>query len=383
MTPSSNGTNAMGTDGRMPVEALLGELANPKWSMVLESVMQAERWLVEAGPGASGSIRVVEALVECSKHAKWEVRRAVAQVAGQVQHSAFESALARLATDDNSRVRQAADQAAGRRRDWKNSSLLGRQHEENINSKLEDVEARFGLRARDAVRRASEEIANTYARELYHEVIKVLTPLSMSADRLGERVSDHAVTRADLLDDVARIQRRTQRIRTIVDAMRAFTAPQSPCYAHETLKDIVDEAAALVRDSNRMNGISIGIDVRIPPPLAVEVDRGRLVQAFTNVLCNATEAYDGLLGRRAPVIVEGIEEGTRAILTIQDAGCGMTEEAVKDAATLFTTNKRNGTGFGLPLAIKIVESEHGGQLLMTSERGVGTRVEVRLPRLRG
>ena len=372
----------MGTDEPTPIEALLGDLASPKWSVVLGGVTQAEKWLLDAGPGASGSMRVVEALVELSKHAKWEVRRAVAQVAGQVQHSAFESALARLATDDNSRVRQAADQAAGRRRDWKNSSLLGRQHEEHINSTLEDIEARFGPRARDAVRRASEEIANTYARELYHEVIKVLTPLSMSADRLGERISDDSVSRADLLKDVTRIQSRAQRIRTVVDAMRAYTAPQSPSYAHESLKDIVDEAAALVRDNNRMRGIGVDIDVRIPPTVAVEVDRGRLVQAFTNLLYNATEAYDGLQGR-APVVVQAIEEGTRATITFQDAGCGMSEEAVKDAATLFSTNKRHGTGFGLPLAIKIVESEHGGQLQMTSEQGIGTRVEVRLPRLRG
>jgi C4-dicarboxylate-specific signal transduction histidine kinase len=164
--------------------------------------------------------------------------------------------------------------------------------------------------------------------------------------------------------------------------MRAYTAPQSPTYAHESLKDIVDEAAALVGDNNRIRGIGVDIDVRVPPTVAVEVDRGRIVQAFTNLLYNATEAYDGLQGR-PPVVVEAIEEGTRATITFQDAGCGMSEGAVKDAATLFSTNKRHGTGFGLPLAIKIVESEHGGQLLMTSEQGTGTRVEVRLPKLRG
>src|SRR5690606_1469457 len=136
------------------------------------------------------------------------------------------------------------------------------------------------------------------------------------------------------LKDVARIQSRAVRIRTVVDAMRAYAAPQSPRYAHESLKDIVDEAAALVRDNNRSRGIGVDIELRIPPTVAVEVDRGRLVQAFTNLLYNATEAYDGLQGR-APVVVEAIEEGTRATLTFQDAGCGMSDEAVKDAATLF------------------------------------------------
>ena len=47
----------------------------------------------------------------------------------------------------------------------------------------------------------------------------------------------------------------------------------------------------------------------------------------------------------------------------------MSEEAQRDALTLFATSKPNGTGFGLPLAVKIVESEHGGRLTLESNEG--------------
>jgi len=372
----------MDTDGpEGPNKTLLNELARPEWSLVLRAVGRAEKWLLDAGPGAPGSEEAVAALVGLSRHPKWEVRRAIAQTAGQVQHPAFESTVARLAIDDNSRVKQAADQAAGRRRDWRNTSLLGRQHEDRINSRLDDIEARFGPRSRDAVRRASEEIANIYARELYHEVVKLLTPLVMSADRLGARVSDESVPRAELLHDVAKVRERVGRIGTTLGAMRSYTAVPAIKYAHEPLKDVVDEAASLVRDSDRSKGVHVGIDVRVPPSLTVEADRGRLVQAFTNLLHNASEAYSGLEGR-GPVVVTAVEEGTRVTLVFQDEGCGMSEEAQKDALLLFSTSKRHGTGFGLPLAIKILEAEHLGQLVLTSEMGVGTRVEIRLPRFR-
>lgn len=364
------------------IQPLLVDLARPEWRLVLRAVSHAEKWLLDAGPGAHGSDEVVDALVGLSRHAKWEVRRAIAQAAGQVQHSAFESALARLAIDDNSRVKQAADHAAGRRRDWKNASALGKQHEDRINSTLDDIEARLGRRARDAVRRASEEIANTYARELYHEVVKLLTPLALSVERLGKRIADESVPRTELQQDAMTIGERVDRLRTIQAAMRAFTAMPKLEFAPESLKEIADEAASLVRDTNQRRGVCVGIDVRVPETLTAEVDRGRLVQAFTNLLHNATEAYEGLEGR-APVVVEGLEEGTRATLTFTDAGCGMSEGVLNDAPTLFATSKAQGTGFGLPLAIKIVESEHSGQLKMTSEHRVGTRVEVRLPRQRG
>ncbi len=338
----------MGTDEPQGlIEALLDDLARPEWSMVLRAVSQAEKWLLATGPGAPWADEVVDAMVGLSRHPKWEVRRAIAQTAGQVQHAAFESAVARLATDDNSRVKQAADLAAGRRRDWKNTSLLGRQHKDRIHSRLDDIEARFGPRARDAVRGASEEIANTYARELYHEIVKLLTPLTMSADRLGERISDKSIPRKDLLEDVAKVQERVARIGTTLNAMRSYTAVPALTYKHESLKDVVEEAAALVRDSDRSTGVHVAIEVRVPPSLIVEVDRGRLVQAFTNLLHNATEAYDGL-EERDPVVVEAVDEGARATVVFQDAGCGMSEQGQKDAAVLFSTSKRHGTGFGLP-----------------------------------
>lgn len=373
----------MGTDDPQGgVPALLAGLARPEWSHALRAVSQAEGWLLDNGPGAPGSDEVVEALVGLSRHPKWEVRRAIAQTAGQVQHAAFESAVTRLALDDNSRVKQAAEQAAGRRRDWKNASLLGKQHEDKINATLDDIEVRFGRRGRDAVRRASEEIANTYARELYHETVKLLTPLAMSVERLSKQIADETVPRAALQTDAATILRRVGRLRAVQEAMRAFSALPKLEFAGESLKEVVAEAASLVRDANHRRGVHVGIDVRVPETLTSEVDRARLVQALTNLLHNATEAYDGLKDR-APVVVEGLEEGARATLTFTDAGCGMSAEALRDAGTLFATNKPDGTGFGLPLAIKIIEFEHGGQLKMTSERGVGTRVEVRLPLQQG
>lgn len=373
----------MGIDAPVSsIQAVLVDLRGSEWSRVLQAVSRAGKWLLDAGPGAPGSDELVDALVGLSRHPKWEVRRAIAQTAGRVQHPAFESAIARLALDDNSRVKQAADQAVGRRRDWRNASALGKQHEDRINSLLDDIEARFGRRGRDAVRRAGEEIANTYARELYHEVVKLLTPLALSAERLGKRIADKAVPRTELQQDAMTIQERVDRLRTTQAAMRAFTAMPRLEFARESLKEIADEAASLVRDANQRRGVHVELDVRVPPSLTAEVDRGRLVQAITNLLHNATDAYEGLTGR-APVIVEGVEEGARATITVTDAGCGMSDEDLRDAPTLFATSKPQGTGFGLPLAIKIIESEHSGQLKMTSEPGKGTRVEMRILRQRG
>lgn len=112
-----------------------------------------------------------------------------ANVAAQVQHPAFEAVLARLVADDNGRVRQAAENAALRRRDSRHQSTLGKQHVERLNTTLDDIEARFGPRGRDAVRRAADQVANTFARELYHEG----DPSGISTCRFGRSAPGAAV----------------------------------------------------------------------------------------------------------------------------------------------------------------------------------------------
>lgn len=353
---------------------MLAALDARDWAQVLAAVTAAAAWLRSATPGDLRTPSVIARLVALAGHGKWEVRRAVAHVAAQTLHGDFEPVLVKLATDDNSRVRQAADAAALRRRDWANASALGRQHEDHINATLDDIEVRFGPRGRAAVKRASEQISNTFARELYHEVIKLLSPLAASADRLRTRLADDRATRADLMDEATRIERRAAHLRAVLDGMRSYTAQPKLAFAMENVKGLIEDTVALVRDNQRVPEIEVHVDAAI----TAEVSRSRLIQALMNLLVNAVESYAGL-ETVTPIVVRGGQEDARIVISIEDAGCGMNEEVLSDAPVLFATSKPNGTGFGLPLAIKIIESEHDGRLTLASTKGRGTVAKVMIP----
>ena len=179
----------MATDEAVAHQELLTALDADDWSVVLQAVSVADNSIRGAIVGDPRGDEIVSRLVGLASHAKWEVRREVANAAAHVPHSAFETVLAKLVLDQNTRVRQAAEHAALRRRDSRHASTLGKQHEDRINSTLDDIEARFGSKGRDAVKRAAEQIANTFARELYHEVIRLLSPLAASAERLRAHLS--------------------------------------------------------------------------------------------------------------------------------------------------------------------------------------------------
>jgi two-component system, NtrC family, sensor kinase len=142
---------------------------------------------------------------------------------------------------------------------------------------------------------------------------------------------------------------------------------------------MVEEALSLVRDRMRDKGGPLAVEVAVERDVRVEAHRHRLLQAFTNVIQNAFEAYDGLAIPGKLQIGSRPDGERRVVVTFADDGCGMSEEALRDAFQLYASKKPEGTGFGLPLAKKIIEAEHGGSVHLASQKGKGTTVTVVLP----
>lgn len=61
-----------------------------------------------------------------------------------------------------------------------------------------------------------------------------------------------------------------------------------------------------------------------------------------------------------------------------DQGCGIPEDRIPRLGEPFYTTKEKGTGLGLMVTFKIIES-HGGKMKIFSEVGKGTTVEIYMP----
>jgi nitrogen fixation/metabolism regulation signal transduction histidine kinase len=374
--PSSSEKTAMDTE-RDEIGGIVAALSVTPWRSVLSGVEAAVAWLLKAPPGHRQVGPLVDALSTLADHDKWEVRRALAKAAGDIGHPSFEPALRRLCLDDNARVSEAARQAVQRRRDWQAASAYGRDHQATINAALDDIEVRLGARARDAARRTGEQIAGIFARELYHEMVKVIGPVAASAERLADAVETSGTPQSVIEAESAAIRRRVAHLSAVLESMRAYAVQPKLAFERENISDLLREAVASLRDAGR-DGALLPREIPIRSDHIAEVCRPRLLQALTNLLVNAVEAYDGLEGR-GPIEVRVEVIDGRAEISLQDFGCGMSDENAATAHVLFATNKPTGTGFGLSLAKKIIESEHAGRLTLTSEKGAGTCVHVALP----
>jgi signal transduction histidine kinase len=67
-----------------------------------------------------------------------------------------------------------------------------------------------------------------------------------------------------------------------------------------------------------------------------------------------------------------------AVIRVEDQGVGIAPEELDGIFQPFRGGFERGTGLGLAIVHRIV-SDYGGEVLVTSKRGIGTRVDVKLP----
>ena len=101
---------------------------------------------------------------------------------------------------------------------------------------------------------------------------------------------------------------------------------------------------------------------------------------MTNLLVNALHALAGEDGGEHVVVAVAAQDG-RALLHVEDDGCGIDVEVLDRIFDPFFTTKPVGKGTGLGLAISYhIVKAHGGEIRVSSEPGRGTSVAVELPR---
>jgi signal transduction histidine kinase len=125
------------------------------------------------------------------------------------------------------------------------------------------------------------------------------------------------------------------------------------------------------------------LQIRIESPdgmPALEADRDKIKQVVLNLLSNAIK-YNRPSGL---ITLSGSFSSAESMITVQDTGIGIPEEALPHLFQKFyrvheNEKKAAGTGLGLSICKQIVQG-HGGRMEVKSKVGVGTAFTVRLPR---
>ena len=115
------------------------------------------------------------------------------------------------------------------------------------------------------------------------------------------------------------------------------------------------------------------LDRKIPP---IHGNSETLYRAFSNIVINSIQAMPS--GGSLFISSEQEQSSPMVKITFKDTGIGMDGETLKNLFNPFFTTKDKGAGLGMALTHKIIE-DHRGMIEVSSEKGKGTTLILRLP----
>jgi PAS domain S-box-containing protein len=188
-------------------------------------------------------------------------------------------------------------------------------------------------------------------RILAHEIRNPLNNITLAVEQLKTPSDDEEIQ--NYLIGI--VQRNCTRINKIITELLDLTKPLELKFEKHSLQEIVDESLSLATD--RINLQHITVQKNYPDsPIEIEVDRSKLIIAFTNLVINAIEAMETNKGK---LDVSIMALPTTYNVSIRDNGKGIPDEFLPKLFEPFFTSKKNGMGLGLAACYSIIESHKG------------------------
>jgi two-component system nitrogen regulation sensor histidine kinase GlnL len=211
-------------------------------------------------------------------------------------------------------------------------------------------------------------------RQLAHEIKNPLGGIRGAAQLLERQLSD-----AELREYTDVVISETDRLAGLVDTLLGPGGPpnKQAVNVHELLEYVVRIIAA---EDQRNISICRDYDPGLPP---IDLDRDQMVQAFLNLVRNATAALDGqgTLTLRSRAVTNFTIGDARhrviASIEIEDDGPGIPADMQDSIFYPLVTSRPEGTGLGLPAAQELL-SRHNGLIEFDSRPG-RTVFFVRIP----
>lgn len=187
----------------------------------------------------------------------------------------------------------------------------------------------------------------------------------------------------DGLEKLIRLNKDQEKILRRVDEIRAKTSPlpyvmeflkagSNPVRAKESLKSLAEAAARQFT----WEGDIIYVE-SVAEELMVNVNRAWIEQAFFNIIDNGIRAIREK-GEPGVLTISASVHKSKVRVVFKDTGVGMTGKEVQLALAGSSERKLDRTGIGVPLT-RVLLTNQGGDLSITSQKGFGTEIIVDLP----
>ncbi len=215
-----------------------------------------------------------------------------------------------------------------------------------------------------------------------HEIRNPLASISGSIQVLRDNLDVGGENRK-LMEIVLR---ETERLNSLITDFLLFAKPVHRQGTSFEINALINETLEVFKNCPEAKGIEI--ERNLTGEIYIEGDERQMGQVFWNLFINAAHAMpDGgrLVVRSTPVDIVDEPSGARTgpcgpgvEISVSDTGRGIKREDLDRIFDPFFSTSDTGTGLGLALVHRIIES-HGGSIRVKSEPGRGAEFTITMP----
>lgn len=204
--------------------------------------------------------------------------------------------------------------------------------------------------------------------KMFHEIKNPLTLINSSLQLIQDEHPEVTTFRFwnQTMEDI-------KNLRNLLDELSSFqkgnVLNMTKINLFDFTEDLLESTAGFLLETGTPLTLESTID-----DLDFYADDVKLRQAIINLLKNAAESS----ASGSPIILRMTADTQWLYISVADKGCGISKEHLEKIFEPFHTTKSYGTGLGLPIVKKIIES-HNGKLTLKSKEGAGTTFLISLP----
>jgi signal transduction histidine kinase len=213
------------------------------------------------------------------------------------------------------------------------------------------------------------------AASLAHEIKQPIAAAVINAQTCAQWLSGDVPDVKEALQAASAMAAAATRAGGIIDRVSSLYRRGTPQRELVDLNETVREMSVLLGDSANRNAVSIRTDLDPELPAAT-ADRVQLQQVLMNLMLNGIEAMQDRGGELT--VASKRTADNRPLISVSDAGTGLSIDKAERIFEAFFTTKPRGTGMGLSISRRIIES-HGGQLWASPNPERGATFQFTLP----
>ena len=199
------------------------------------------------------------------------------------------------------------------------------------------------------------------ARKIAHEIKNPLTPIQLIIDSLKNKYTEllDEENKKSFNDKVRTINKQVKLIEQLVNEFSDFARMPKPIFKKLDLNKAINDALKLMK----INNDNIKINFDSTNIFFIKADSEQINRVFINLIKNSIESLNEKRQKGTEfdkkIIIEINEINDYIEILIIDNGTGFKNKNLSDVTKPYFTTKKNGSGLGLSIVLKIINDHNG------------------------